>query len=139
MRTILTVVFLFTLPVINGCTAIGNALGNAIDSRNATYESTTVVLTDLKIDETIQIWMRDSSMESGLYKGMGQSDAETKIPELYVGSKSGLRSIPIDDIDRIEKLVRHKRKGGRIVGTSLGFLIDAFIITAILTFPSDGY
>ena len=112
---IITILLLSTSLLLNGCTLIGYAVGAELDARNTgkviidrdDYKN----FTDY---QEILVTRKNQSTVTGNFIDLSQD-------EITLSTISGLESIKLNDIDRIEV---DSKKIAKLIGLAIGIVLD---------------
>jgi len=120
---------------IEGCTAIGFALGARADSR--TGRGGPELLVKVKLGQPVKLFLRDGSKLEGRFSGWSRdsgvaSSAADSLPlrkeSVKLATGSGEVTIPAEEIARVSVSVSR----GKVTGLLVGAAADALAISAFI-------
>jgi len=127
---------------VQGCTALGYALGASADAQRGTGGPG--LLTNVKPGRSVALRLLDGRLVAGRFTGWSPdslvrpSSADTLSPRgmrVHVATRRGEVAVPADSIVKVTIVVY----GGRVAGTLVGMVGDGVVIAEMLHQPKPTY
>jgi hypothetical protein len=118
-------VYLFACFV--GCTIIGYGIGASVDSYNARSDPRPVTIAELPVGREVLIVLKDNSVVKGKYKGSGFDGTGEEL--IIVETRQSEEEYLLGSVGQLKQI--EPRQTGRLIGLSLGFIMDLLILTNI--------
>jgi hypothetical protein len=119
---------------VQGCTAIGFAIGAASDARNGSGGP--ALLLDVKVGRPVTLLLWDGRTLEGRFAGWSRDSVDSLAPARIVAprgatvrlaTRSGEIAVPTEDIAKVSVTVN----GGKVGGLLIGLAVDAMVVSAL--------
>jgi hypothetical protein len=119
---------------VQGCTAIGFAIGAVADARDGSGGP--ALLLEVKVGRPVTLLLWDGRTLAGRFAGWSRDSADSLATTHMISARGatvrlaterGELAVPAEDIAKVSISVSH----GKLAGTLTGLMVDAAVITAV--------